>query len=287
MAASSLLTLLDDIATMMDDVAVLSKVAAKKTAGVLGDDLALNAEQVTGVSPAREIPIVRKVARGSFINKLIIIPAALLLSQFAPFLIIPLLFAGGSFLCYEGFHKVYEKLFHKNHKEEIKQIDEKTKVKGAIRTDFILSLEIIVIALGSVKDAEFMVRLVVLSVIGMGMVIGVYGLVALIVKIDDTGLWLQTKESSASRSLGRGMVKFAPVFMKFLGIAGTIAMFLVGGGIVAHVIEPLYNWYKNMNFMIGISIEGATGVIWGAVLAGLIMLVMKIKNKIKPPAQAA
>ncbi len=281
MAASSLLTLLDDIATMMDDVAVLSKVAAKKTAGVLGDDLALNAEQVTGVSPAREIAVVRKVAIGSVINKLILVPLALLLSQFAPFMITPLLFAGGSFLCFEGFEKVFEKLFHKGGKEEKPVLSEKEKVKGAIRTDFILSLEIIVITLGAVAEAAFVQRLMVLSIISLGMVIGVYGLVAVIVKIDDAGLYMQTKENAATRRIGQALVAFAPWLMKFLGIAGTIAMFLVGGGIVAHVIEPLHHLYKDLYFLIGIAIEGATGVLWGAILVLIFSAIVKVKHMFK------
>lgn len=287
MAASSLLTLIDDIATIMDDVAVLSKVAAKKTAGVLGDDLALNAEQVTGVSPHREIPVIKKVALGSFINKIILIPLALLLSQFAPVLITPLLFAGGSFLCYEGFEKVFEKLFHKKHQKEKPVLSEKDKIKGAIRTDFILSLEIIVIVLGTVAASPFIERLLVLSVIGLGMTIGVYGLVALIVKIDDAGLYLKQKTGSFARGFGNFLIKFAPLLMKFLGIAGTTAMFLVGGGIVAHVIEPLHHLYQGWHFMLGILIEGATGVVWGAILALVIGGIIKLKNRMtaKPAAE--
>ena len=251
--ASSLLILLDDIATVLDDVAVMSKVAAKKTAGVLGDDLALNAQQVSGVRSEREIPVVWSVAKGSFINKLILVPLALVISLVAPWLINPLLMLGGLFLCYEGVEKVLHSLQHKKaHNEqeaaaELIHIEtdlaafEKDKIKGAIRTDFILSAEIVVISLGTVATATFLGKVLVLSIIAVVMTVGVYGFVAMIVKIDDLGLYLTQQASNFKQSLGRGLLAFAPKLMKTLTIVGTIAMFLVGGGIINHAVPLLHH----------------------------------------------
>lgn len=252
--ASSLLILLDDIAAVLDDVAVMSKMAAKKTAGVLGDDLALNAQQVSGVRAERELPVVWGVAKGSFINKLILVPLALLISVVAPWLINPLLMIGGLFLCYEGVEKVLHSLQHKKAKtgeaaqEELEQIEtdlatfEKDKIKGAIRTDFILSAEIVVISLGTVAAATFGTKVMVLSVIAILMTVGVYGFVAMIVKIDDLGLYLTQQTSNVKQSIGRGLLVFAPKLMKTLTIVGTIAMFLVGGGIITHAVSTLHHW---------------------------------------------
>ncbi|MFW1850842.1 DUF808 domain-containing protein [Acinetobacter guillouiae] len=251
---SSLLILLDDIAAVLDDVAVMSKMAAKKTAGVLGDDLALNAQQVSGVRAERELPVVWGVAKGSFINKLILVPLALLISVVAPWLINPLLMIGGLFLCYEGVEKVLHSLQHKKAKtgeaaqEELQQIEtdlatfEKDKIKGAIRTDFILSAEIVVISLGTVATAAFGTKVMVLSVIAILMTVGVYGFVAMIVKIDDLGLYLTQQASNVKQSIGRGLLVFAPKLMKTLTIVGTIAMFLVGGGIITHAVSTLHHW---------------------------------------------
>ena len=279
MAASSLLTLLDDIATILDDVAILSKVAAKKTTGVLGDDLALNAEQVTGVSAERELPVIWKVAKGSFINKLILVPGAILVSSFAPFLIMPMLFIGGAFLCFEGFEKVMEKFFHKKHDSEalVKTLSEEEKIKGAIRTDFILSLEIIVIALGSVGQVPLLTRILVLSLIAIGITVGVYGLVALIVKIDDFGLWLLKKESNLSKKTGSFFLIFAPNLMKLLGIAGTVAMFLVGGGIISHAIAPIHHLAESFGSL-SFLVDAITGIIAGGILVLVVTLFQKIKN---------
>ncbi|CAB1215744.1 DUF808 domain-containing protein [Acinetobacter bouvetii] len=250
--ASSLLILLDDIATVLDDVAVMSKMAAKKTAGVLGDDLALNAQQVSGVRSEREIPVVWGVAKGSFVNKLILVPLALLISVVAPWLINPLLMIGGLFLCYEGVEKVLHSLQHKKAKtEEAAEAEfnaietdlakfEKEKIKGAIRTDFILSAEIVVISLGTVATATFASKVMVLSIIAIVMTVGVYGFVAMIVKIDDLGLYLTEQASNLKQSIGRGLLAFAPKLMKTLTIVGTIAMFLVGGGIITHAV-PLFH----------------------------------------------
>lgn len=251
--ASGLLLLLDDIATILDDVALMSKMAAKKTAGVLGDDLALNAQQVTGVRADRELPIVWKVAKGSFVNKLILVPLALLISMIAPWLINPLLMLGGLFLCYEGVEKVLHTIMHKkaSTSEEAKaeleneELDlatfEKEKIKGAVRTDFILSAEIVVITLGTVATATLMTKVSVLSVIAVVMTIGVYGLVGMIVKIDDLGLYLTEQSTSFKQTIGRGLLAFAPILMKLLSIVGTIAMFLVGGGIINHTIPLLHH----------------------------------------------
>lgn len=251
--ASGLLLLLDDIATILDDVALMSKMAAKKTAGVLGDDLALNAQQVTGVRADRELPIVWKVAKGSFVNKLILVPLALLISVIAPWLINPLLMLGGLFLCYEGVEKVLHTIMHKkaSTSEEAKaeleneELDlatfEKEKIKGAVRTDFILSAEIGVITLGTVATATLMTKVSVLSVIAVVMTIGVYGLVGMIVKIDDLGLYLTEQSTSFKQTIGRGLLAFAPILMKLLSIVGTIAMFLVGGGIINHTIPLLHH----------------------------------------------
>ena len=259
--ASSLLLLLDDIATVMDDVAILSKVAAKKTAGVLGDDLALNAQQVSGVRAERELPIVWAVAKGSFVNKLILVPVALFISWIYPPLISPLLVCGGLFLCYEGVEKIVHTVHHrKNTVPEIEQkvleqelkteADiakfEKEKVKGAILTDFILSAEIVVITLGTMAiNTPWLTKTMVLSSIAIVMTIGVYGLVALIVKLDDMGLYLAENKQGAAASFGRGLLAFAPILMKILSVVGTAAMFLVGGGIINHAVPLLHHWTED------------------------------------------
>jgi predicted DNA repair protein MutK len=256
MAAGSLLTLLDDIATILDDVSILTKKAAAKTAGVLGDDLALNAQQVSGVVTKRELPVVWAVAKGSFINKLILVPLALLISAFAPWAITPLLMIGGLYLCFEGVEKLHHALQHrgKNTPEKAEQNlsdlaatspqdkveTEANKIKGAIRTDFILSAEIIAITLGVVEGENLIRQALSLSSIAILMTVGVYGLVAGIVKLDDAGLYLAQREGAATRSVGRGILWAAPLLMKLLSILGTAAMFLVGGGIVVHGIHWLY-----------------------------------------------
>jgi uncharacterized protein len=255
MAAGSLLALLDDIATILDDVAVLTKVATKKTAGVLGDDLALNAQQVSGVRAEREIPVVWAVAKGSMVNKAILVPAALAISAFVPCLITPLLIVGGLFLCFEGVEKLAHKFLHSKAEDDAHRSEltkaltdpnadlaavERDKIKGAIRTDFILSAEIIVIALGTVADKPLTTQVAVLVSIAILMTVGVYGLVAGIVKLDDLGLHL-SKRGGAQAALGRGILRTAPWLMKALSIAGTAAMFLVGGGIVVHGVPVLHH----------------------------------------------
>lgn len=313
LAGSSLLTLLDDIATVLDDVAILSKVAAKKTAGVLGDDLALNAEQVSGVKAERELPVVWAVAKGSLLNKLIIVPTALVISAFAPPLITLLLVIGGLFLCFEGFEKVFHKFFQHNDNSSQDQKDahqkkllaladenvdlvafEEKKIKGAIRTDFILSAEIVVIALGTVQEAAFEVQVAVVSGLALAITFGVYGLVAAIVKLDDLGLYLLRKSVSGrfnaiQRALGRGLLIFAPALMKTLTVVGTIAMFLVGGGIlvhsfswlhkqVHHLVEFLANTFGAIaEIIVPILTEGIIGIIAG----GLVLLVVTLVKSLK------
>jgi predicted DNA repair protein MutK len=254
MATGSLLALLDDIATVLDDVALLTKVAARKTAGVLGDDLALNAQQVAGVRAERELPVVWAVARGSFVNKAILVPAALAISGLAPWLVTPLLVVGGLFLCFEGVEKLAHTLLHSRAEDDGRRAElsqalaepgadlvaiERDKIRGAVRTDFILSAEIIVIALGTVATMPLPTQVAVLAGIALLMTVGVYGLVAGIVKLDDAGLWL-TQRGGAQAALGRAILRAAPWLMKALSVAGTAAMFLVGGGIVAHGVPVLH-----------------------------------------------
>ena len=325
MAGASLLALLDDIATILDDVAVMTKVAAKKsaavaddvaamtkvatqkTAGVLGDDLALNAQQVTGVSADRELPVVWAVAKGSMVNKAILVPAALAISAFVPVLITPLLMLGGAFLCFEGVEKLAHKFLHSEaedaaeHESHVQAnanpaVDlvafEKDKIKGAVRTDFILSAEIIVIALGTVAAAPFMQQVAVLVGIAILMTVGVYGLVGGIVKLDDLGLWLSGKASGAARALGRGLLAAAPWLMKFLSVAGTAAMFLVGGGILVHGIAPLHHAIEGAGAAVAQGalgglwqalatngLNGVAGIVAGALVLGAVTLLQKLRKR--------
>ena len=303
MAAANLLALLDDIATMLDDIAVMSKMAAKKTAGVLGDDLALNANQVQGVKPDREIPVVMAVAKGSFINKLILVPAALLISAFVPVLITILLVIGGLYLCFEGAEKLLHKWFFSHDDEDNAEtrlnklsdssVDlvamEKDKIKGAIRTDFILSAEIVVITLGSIQEADLMSQILILSGLSVAFTVGVYGLVAAIVKMDDFGLYLLRKSltgsfNTAQRLGGRFMLTAAPALMKFLSVAGTIAMFLVGGGILTHSIGFLHHIAEafialapSFSLLLSITFDGIAGVVAGAIIALALQAWTKIR----------
>jgi len=297
MAAGSLLALLDDIASILDDVALLTKVAARKTAGVLGDDLALNAQQVAGVRAERELPVVWAVAKGSLVNKAILVPAALLLSVLAPWAVTPVLMIGGAYLCFEGFEKIAHKLFHggeddAHHDELAKALAdpaadvvalEQDKIKGAIRTDFILSAEIIVIALGTVAAEPLATQVVVLVGIALAMTAGVYGLVAGIVRLDDAGLWLCSRETGAQRALGEAILAAAPWLMKGLSAAGMIAMFLVGGGILVHGIPALHHWVEAATagsgavsgMLIGLAVDGAVGLLAGAIAVGAVEGVRK------------
>ena len=315
MAGSSLLALIDDIATVLDDVAILSKVAAKKTAGVLGDDLALNAEQVAGVRAEREIPVVWAVAKGSFKNKLILVPAALAISAFIPWLITPLLMLGGAFLCYEGFEKLAHKFLHSQaedkaeHQKIIAALAEpnsdmvefeRQKIKGAIRTDFILSAEIIVIALGTVKSVAFSTQVMVVSTIAVAITVGVYGLVAAIVKLDDAGFYLikdlsATLWGSFKRVFGRGLLAFAPFLMKALSVVGTAAMFLVGGGILMHGLPVVERWAVQIEqwtltlpvlgtylaMLVPLLSNLVFGIFSGALVLGLVSLLSRFKSAIK------
>ena len=301
--ASSLLALIDDIASILDDVALLTKVAAKKTSGVLGDDLALNAQQVSGVSAERELPVVWAVAKGSFINKAILVPAAIAISYFAPWLVTPLLMIGGAFLCYEGFEKLAHRFLHSKaedaaHQEELVNAMtdsgkdmvalEKDKIKGAIRTDFILSAEIIAITLGTVQASPLTTQITVLTSIAILMTVGVYGLVAGIVKLDDAGLHLTLKHPAGGikHVFGRGILWFAPYMMKALSIVGTAAMFLVGGGILTHGFPIIQRWVESVTAgqngfvgtIISLSTDAVTGIVAGALVLGAVTLFSRLRQ---------
>lgn len=303
MAGSSLLALIDDIATLLDDVSVMTKVAAKQTAGVLGDDLALNAQQVSGVNADRELPVVWAVCKGSFINKLILVPSALLISAFIPWLIIPLLLVGGAYLCYEGSEKLVHKLFHKASEDEAHfqelvnavsdtSIDlvqyEKDKIKGAIRTDFVLSAEIIVITLGAVAASSLSVQIGALSAVAVLMTIGVYGFVAGIVKLDDVGLHLIKNPALSiwaklKHQIGNFLLWLAPKLMKFLSVAGTAAMFLVGGGIFTHNVPVLHHAIEVMSKILPAApwlVSGALNLVFGVVLGLAVVLVVLVVEKL-------
>jgi predicted DNA repair protein MutK len=303
------LALIDDIASVLDDVALMSKVAAKKTAGVLGDDLALNAQQVTGVNAERELPVVWAVALGSLRNKAILVPAALAISAFIPQAITPLLMLGGAYLCFEGFEKLAHKYLHSAaedaaHEQEL--VDalassadmrevEKDKIKGAVRTDFILSAEIIVIALGVVnaQGASFGTQVAAMVAVAIMMTVGVYGIVAGIVKIDDAGLYLSRKSSAAARAIGNLLLAAAPRLMKSLSVIGTVAMFMVGGGIIGHAFEPLHHLAENAAHAVaGVPVLGGllaavtptlidavAGVIVGAVVLLGVTIVQRLRGK--------
>lgn len=314
MAGSSLLILIDDITLLLDDVAAMSKVAAKKTAGVLGDDLALNAQQVSGIRAERELPVVWGVAKGSFKNKLILVPAALGLSAFAPWSITPILMVGGAYLCYEGFEKIAHPFLHSKeddeHTQELieafhnPQIDletfEKEKIEGAIRTDFVLSAEIIVIALGTVADKDIMTQMMVVSGIAVAMTIGVYGFVAAIVKMDDAGLHLlqnapEGKRGAPQRALGQALLSFAPRLMKILTVVGTAAMFLVGGSILLHGIPDAHHLVEGavhsaqnvsvvggvLGWMVPVVIDALAGIVAGGIVMGAVEIVSKIVRVFK------
>lgn len=298
MAGASLLTLLDDIATILDDVSLMTKVAAQKTAGVLGDDLALNAEQVSGVRAEREIPVVWAVAKGSMLNKVILVPLALAISAFAPWAVTPLLMVGGAYLCFEGAEKLAHKFLHHEQADAVEheshsranadpQIDlvafEKNKIKGAVRTDFVLSAEIVTITLGTVAAEPFGQQVTVLCIIAVVMTVGVYGLVAGIVKLDDLGLWLTQKSGAAVQAVGRVIVAAAPWLMRVLAVVGTIAMFLVGGGILVHGIHSVAQFISQLSGSFGTGLVATlTGQVLNAavgLLAGALVLVLVTLGK--------
>lgn len=308
MAGASLLALLDDIASVLDDVALMTRVAAKKTAGVLGDDLALNAQQVAGVRAERELPVVWAVAVGSARNKLLLVPAALALSALAPWAVAPLLMIGGAYLCYEGVEKLAHRWLHDpaedaaEHQREIAALDdpdvdivafEQEKIRGAVRTDFILSAEIIVIALGTVQDEPLGTRFAVLAGISVLMTIGVYGLVAAIVKMDDAGLWLIRREGSAlALALGRALLAIAPRLLKLLSVVGTVAMFLVGGGIVVHGTPVLHHAIADLvsatapvagafaHVALPLLADALAGVVTGALALAVVMAGSRLRRSL-------
>lgn len=298
MAASSLFALIDDIATLLDDVALLSKAAAKQTTGVLGDDLALNAQQVSGVAAERELPVVWAVAKGSAKNKAILVPGALAISAWAPWAVTPLLMVGGTYLCFEGFEKLAHKFLHSAEEDADAQQAlrsaaltseqdllnfESDKIKGAIRTDFVLSAEIIAITLGTVAAATFTTQVLVLSSIAVLMTIGVYGLVAGIVKLDDAGLHLSRSQSRPLRAFGRGLVAMAPGLMRTLTVVGTIAMFLVGGGILSHGLPALHGLAPALAGLLGpaapvagLVVDGLIGLAAGAISVAIVTLGLRL-----------
>lgn len=300
MASGSLLLLLDDITAILDDVSILAKVAAKKTAGVLGDDLALNAQQVSGVQSSRELPVVWAVAKGSMINKIILVPLALLISSWMSWAIVPLLMLGGAYLCYEGFEKIMHKFLHSKeqeteHKAQLEAVLEnkdlvvleKNKIKGAIRTDFILSAEIITIALGVVANTPFLNQVLTLSLVAVAMTVFVYGFVGLIVKLDDIGLWLVTKKGNIQRLVGNALIDIMPYLMKGLTIVGTAAMFLVGGGIITHGIPALHHAIEQVSlstpigWLTSVAADGLVGIMVGALVLALVSLVGAIGAGVK------
>ena len=292
--ASSLLALLDDISTLLDDVSLLAKTAAHKTSGVIGDDLALNAQQVTGVRAERELPVVLAVAKGSLVNKAILVPAALAISASAPWAVSVLLMFGGAFLCFEGFEKIAHKFLHSKeedeaHHEELARANadpavdlcavEKEKIRGAVRTDFVLSAEIIAITLGTVAGADFVQQVVVLAGVALAMTVGVYGIVALIVKLDDIGFFLSRRDRALPRAVGRAILAAAPWFMKTLSVVGTIAMFMVGGGILVHGMPWLHRFGDNLHALAAAGFNVAVGVAAGAAALGVVALVKRVMHR--------
>lgn len=299
MAGSSLLTLLDDIATLLDDISVMGKLAAKKTAGVLGDDLSLNAQQVTGVRANRELPVVWSVAKGSLLNKVILVPLALLISAFIPWAVTPLLMIGGAFLCFEGVEKVLHTVEARKHKETPEAREqrlnamaaqdprefERDKVKGAIRTDFILSAEIVAITLGIVAEAQLLNQVLILSGIAVLVTIGVYGLVGIIVKLDDMGYWLAEKRAALAQALGKSLLFIAPWLMKILSVVGTLAMFLVGGGIVVHGIAPLHHAIEHMaqgsNSIVAALLPVLANLVLGFIIGAIVLSAVKLIARLR------
>jgi len=311
--SSSLLALLDDVTTILDDVSVMTKVAAQKTAGVLGDDLALNAQQVAGVRADRELPVVWAVAKGSLVNKAILVPSALAISAFAPALVTPLLMVGGAFLCYEGFEKLAHRFLHSREEDAARvaelagalvdaQVDmavlEKDKIKGAIRTDFVLSAEIIAITLGTVATESLLRQSAVLVSIAVIMTAGVYGFVAGIVKLDDGGLALSRRADAFSQRVGRAILAGAPLLMKLLTIVGTAAMFLVGGGILSHGLAPVQHAIEAiaagpgavagiggvLKVLVTMALDGLIGIVAGAIVLGVVLGYRRVFGRKKDAA---
>jgi predicted DNA repair protein MutK len=296
MAFGSLLTLFDDIASVLDDVSMMTKVATKKTAGVLGDDLALNAQQVMNSAAEREIPVVLAVMKGSFINKLILVPLALIISAFAHFLLTPLLMVGGAYLCFEGVEKVLEVIHKKRHPHAEHRathatdggLSEKDRIKGAIRTDFILSAEIVTIALGTMGEQTLAAQSLALAVVAVLMTVGVYGVVAGIVKLDDLGFWLTKKTAAALQGIGNALIAVTPYLMRALGIVGTIAMFLVGGGIIVHGIPALGHLLHHGSGWSGELVTQTANIVVGLLVGAVVVLAVQVAGKVlgKKPAAA-
>jgi predicted DNA repair protein MutK len=307
MAGGSLLTLFDDVTTLLDDVALLTKTTTQKTAGVLGDDLALNAEQVSGVRAERELPVVWAVAKGSLKNKAILVPGAMLISAIAPWAITPILMIGGAYLCLEGFEKIAHKYLDHSADETADAEEaraaagkspaelERIKVKGAIRTDLILSMEIMAIALGAVAGASLLNQFLVLTAVALLVTVGVYGLVALIVRMDDVGFYLEKKPSQMAKAVGRKIIQAAPILMKLLTIIGTCAMFLVGAGIILHGVPVLSDLKHSIEHAVEaipvvklitpVIIDGVAGVLIGALVMAGVSLVEKVRGLFTKTAQ--
>jgi len=289
--ASGFFALFDDIATLMDDVAAMSKSTTQKTAGLLADDLAVNAEKASGFVAARELPVLWEITKGSFLNKLIILPIAFLLSTYLPMLITPILLIGGVYLSFEGVEKIYAYFFHKKKKkqhdldtemtkEEILTF-EKKKIKSAILVDFILSIEIIMIALGNVKEEELLMQIIVVTVVAVLATVGVYGLVGLLVRMDDLGYGLIARsddKTSFMAKLGKGMVKSLPKVIRGLTVLGTIAMLLVGGGLFLHNIAYLHDLFHALPSMLA---ELIVGLLVGIIALLLFSLFKLVKNAVK------
>lgn len=296
MAGASLLTLMDDVTTLLDDIAMMTKTTTQKTAGVLGDDLALNAQQVTGVRADRELPVVWEVAKGSLKNKALLVPGAMLISTFTPWAITPILLLGGAYLCLEGFEKVAHKyLPHEGDHDanvDAKAVAgktpaeiEKLKIKGAIKTDFVLSIEILSIALGAVQGASLLNQFLVLSLVAFLVTVGVYGLVAAIVRLDDVGLYLERKRSAFAKAVGRKIILSAPILMKTLTFVGTLAMFLVGGGILTHsiplltdamhVVEHSVSVVPSIGKALGVAVPLLAEAVTGFIAGGLVLTIVK------------
>ncbi|WP_122531361.1 DUF808 domain-containing protein [Pseudomonas viridiflava] len=308
MAGASLLTLLDDVTTLLDDVALLTKTTTQKTAGVLGDDLALNAQQVSGVRADRELPVVWAVAKGSLKNKAILVPGAMLISSFIPWAITPILLVGGAYLCLEGFEKVAHKyISHDSDVDEARASAkaaagktpaeiEKMKIKGAIKTDFVLSIEILSIALGTVQGASLLNQFLVLSLVALLVTVGVYGLVAAIVRLDDVGMYLEKKRSTVAQAVGRKIILSAPILMKVLTFVGTLAMFLVGGGILIHSIPVLGQAMqgiehathaipvagKALGYVVPLVVEAVVGLVAGGLVLALVSFATNLFARIRP-----
>jgi predicted DNA repair protein MutK len=290
--ATGILALLDDISTILDDVSLLAKVAAQKTTGVLGDDLALNAQQVAGVRAERELPVVFAVAKGSLVNKAILVPTALAISAFAPWAVTVLLMIGGAYLCFEGAEKIAHRLLHGKaeddaHEQELVRLNadesidlsavERDKIRGAVRTDFILSAEIIAITLGTVAGAELMQQVIVLVGIAITMTVGVYGIVAIIVKLDDFGAYLSTRTGTGA--VGGLILRAAPLLMKSLSVIGTAAMFMVGGGIIVHGIPALHHVVDGSSGWVTLAFDVLCGVVAGAIVLGVVAIAKRLTDR--------